>query len=139
MSEKQIVETNFDEAWLCREFEEFDEELPNVAKAVVLRGIDWQTLDDEEIVDDDDREHKQEVFNSVLAILRETVSCTSEMTADELDVAMTNVLTACHLVKMVNEGLVDEKVDGSYMLSDAGREYYNMLDENGVFDEGTED
>lgn len=135
-----VSESNFDETWLCRSFEEFDEKLPMVAKSVILRDIDYHTLDeDQEPVDEDDLQYKQEVFNSIFAILRETVECTSEMTAEELDAAMTSVLTACHLVQMVEDGFLDEDENGSYSLSEKGREYYDAANELGIFEEELKD
>jgi len=107
---------------LIRGFEEFDEKLPSVAKIIVQRGIDFSRLNDGIEADTSvEFEANLEVFNSISAIFREMVECTSEMTADEFEYYIGILLTACELVVMVNDGLVHKNDDGSFILTSKGK------------------
>lgn len=113
-----------------RTFEEFDEKLPNVAKVIVQRGINFELLnegDDGKEETPEEFEARREVFQSIYAIFREMVLCTSEMTADEFEHYTDMLLTACELVVMVNSGTVYEK-DGEFLLTSEGEEHYRELE-----------
>lgn len=115
-----------------RSFEEFDEVLPNVAKAIVRRGINFPLLtsedNEEETIEEFDARH--EVFQSIYAIFREMVLCTSEMTADELEHYIDVLLTACELVVLVNDGIAYEEEDGQFLLTPKGESYYQSCEES---------
>ncbi len=108
-----------------RSFEEFDEKLPNVAKVIVRRGINFSLLNqgDEETATPE----QLEVFLTISAILREMVECTSEMTADEFEYYVDILLTGCEVVELVNSGLVCEREKGRFTLTSEGRSYYEEL------------
>ena len=113
-----------------RSFEEFDEKLPNVAKVIVRRGINFQLLnegDDSEEETSEEFEARREVFQGIYSIFREMVLCTSEMTADEFEYYTDTLLTACELVVMVNSGMAYEK-DGEFQLTEEGESYYKELE-----------
>lgn len=120
---------------LIRSFEEFDEQLPAVAKVIVQRGIDFARLNDG--VDEEDEtpaefEKNREVFLSIYTIFREMVECTSEMTADELEHYIYVLLTACELVVMVNDGLAYEKEKGKFFLTSEGEEFFEEIEACGI-------
>ena len=76
--------------WFVRDFEELDEKLPSIAKAIVLEGIDFRQIN----VDDPD----QEVLKKIFEILKDTLDCLPEMTADEIDATFDMVSVACEVV-----------------------------------------
>lgn len=113
---------------LIRSFEEFDEKLPEVAKIIVRRGIDFARLNTGKEEDENSAEFEAncEVFQSVYAILREMVECTSEMTADEIEHYVDVLLTACELVVLVNDGIAVEN-DGTYSLTAEGQSLLKQI------------
>lgn len=128
------MQNEFDNEYDCedghiRSFEEFDEKLPNVAKVIVRRGIDFTFLtnrDDEEETPGE-FEAGREVCQSISAILREMVECTSDMTVDEFGHYFDVLLTACELVVLVNGGLVYEK-KGKFFLTPEGESHCQKLE-----------
>ena len=108
----------FNDEDFIRSFEEFDEKLPAVAKVIVGRGIDFARLQDDEV---EESEADREVCRSVLAIFREMVECTSEMTTDELEHYIAVLVTACELVALINDGIVCEKEKGKFSLTQEGK------------------
>ena len=105
------------EDWFVRDFEELDEKLPLVAKAIVLEGIDFRQIN----ADNPD----QEVLKTIFGILKDNLECITEMTADEIDATFDVVSVACDIVCMVNDGLVEERSKGLYHLTSEGEEYYS--------------
>lgn len=93
-----------------RDFEELDEKLPMLAKIIVNRGIDFRQLETEEEPDPD-------VIRSLLLIMRENLECMSEMTADEVEVALTSLNIACEIVCLTNSGVL-KKVGDKLCLSE---------------------
>ena len=121
---REFDEHEFSDEDLIRDFEEFDEKLPIVAKVIVRRGIDFSLLtgindSGEETIEE--FEERSQVFQSIFVILREMVECTSEMTGDEVEHYIDMLLTACELVEMVNNGLVYEEKEGKFFLTPEGK------------------
>lgn len=113
---------------LIRSFEEFDEKLPAVAKVIVKRGIDFARLNDGvEAESSAEFEANCEVFQSIIAIFREMVECTSEMTADEFEYYIDILLTACELVVLVNDGMGYEE-NGKFFLTSEGRDLLHEIE-----------
>lgn len=118
------------EEFLIRSFEEFDEKLPVVAKIIVRRGINFELLT-EEIEDGNEEETPQEfqerweVFQSIYAIFREMIECTSEMTGYEFDYYVDMLLTACELVVLVSDGLVCQK-ENEFFMTPKGKALYKL-------------
>ncbi len=108
---------------LIRDFEEFDERLPAVAKVIVQRGIDFSRLNDGRDSEKnlDEYEATREALRSIYTIFREMVECTSEMTADEFEYYVGVLLTGCELVVLVNDGMVYEKENGLFFLTSEGK------------------
>lgn len=122
--------SEFSDGDFIRNFEEFDEKLPNVAKVIIRRGINFELLnegDDGEEETPEEFEARREVFQSIYAIFREMVLCTSEMTADEFEHYVDVLLTACELVAMVNSGIVYEE-NGEFLLTSEGEAHYRELE-----------
>lgn len=124
----ELMENEF----LIREFEEFDEKLPQVAKIIVRRGINFELLTEEIEDENEDEETSEqfrerwEVFQSVYAIFREMVECTSEMTGDEFEYYVDMLLTACELVVLVSDGLACEEENGKFFLTPKGKSLYDL-------------
>ena len=106
--------------WYIRDFEEFDEKLPMIAKILVTREIDFRQLEEEE--------PDLEVLRTIITIMRENLECMSEMTADEIDRALNTLHIACELTCLTSAGLCEER-DGVFRLTEEGRAYSAMLDE----------
>lgn len=113
----------YDNEDLIRSFEEFDEQLPHVAKVIVRREIDFSLLTEGEDYEEGtvDQEKYMEALQSVVTVFREMIECTSEMTADEFEHYTAILLTACELVVMVNDGLAYEE-KGNIHLTPEGKE-----------------
>lgn len=113
---------------LIRSFEEFDEKLPAVAKVIVERGIDFARLNDGvEAESSAEFEANREIFQSIFAIFREMVECTSEMTADEFEHYIDVLLTACELVVLVNDGIGYEE-NGKFFLTSEGEDLLQEME-----------
>lgn len=118
---------------LIRNFEEFDEKLPCVAKVIVHRGIDFSRLNTgAEVETPEEFETNKEIFRSVYTIFREMVECTSEMTADEFEHYIDVLLTACELVVMVNDGIAYEKENGEFCLTTEGQKLFQKVETCGI-------
>jgi len=111
-----------EEVWVGRDFDEFDEHIPDVAKVIVRRGIEFWRLEEESC----DPTKEAEVASSMLAILKEMVACTNKMTEDELEHSLETLVVGCRLVCMVEEGLCEEE-NGKYSLTE---EALKQIDDN---------
>lgn len=104
----------------AREFPEFEEAIPLVAKVIVARGIKFWIFEEGEdgglMEKGPSDEEYEQVWLSIYSILKELVLCTSEMTTDELGNAIDSVIIGCQLVAMVNEGILEER-NGEFVLT----------------------
>ena len=81
--------------FISRDFEELDEKLPMIAKIIVNRGIDFRQLE---------KKSNSDAAKSIFLIMRENLECMSEMTADEVEVALDSMHIACEIVLLINSG-----------------------------------
>lgn len=107
------MKLEIDPMCFTRDFEEVDEKLPSIAQEIVLRGIEFQKIDEM-------GEESERVVNDILEILQESLECFHEMTEDDINNCMEQVLVSCELVCLVSEGLVEKRDGDKYRLTPKG-------------------
>lgn len=99
---------HFDESWIVRDFEEFDEKLPLIVNIIFDEELDYRELEDE---GDDSGEAVTEIYK----IMQNTLTCLVEMTFDEIDYYMDMIIVGCEIKELILQGVLSEE-DGKIRL-----------------------
>ena len=103
-----MYDDSFDESWLVRDFEEFDEKLPLIAEMIFELEIDYRQVMEA-------KTEPSSIIAEIVDVMRNTLECLTDMTADEFDYYFDTVIVACEVKNLVLEGVLSE-ADGKVQL-----------------------
>ncbi len=98
----------FNLGWVCRECEEFDEKIPQLSREVINRGIDYESLERDEADDS--------TVKAIIDVMEGYLDCFGELTGDEVEHFIEVICVGCTIVKLVDEGQIEETEDGKYIM-----------------------
>lgn len=109
-----IKPDDIDNDWFIRDNPEFDEKLPLIGQQVFNSGIDYESDDSEDV-------------DKIIAALDKNLFSFDDMTADEVEDAIGKVRISAALADLSHSGMVSYTEDGSFLLTDSGKQQVNKL------------